>query len=51
MEDEEFVPLTDEEMAAYKSEVWEAWARDEISEAEAASLILYEAYINGSYEA
>lgn len=45
-----FVPLTQEEMEEYKSEVWQAWAIGEIDEAEAANMILYEGYINGFIE-
>lgn len=47
VDEEEFVPLTDEEMEAYKSEVWNSYAIGEISEAEAANMILYEAHLNG----
>ena len=49
--EEEFIPLTDEEMAAYKSEVWQSYAIGEISEAEAANLIIHEAWLNGEFEA
>jgi len=48
--DDDFIPLTAEEMAAYKAEVWHSWAIEEISEAEAANMILHEAYINGLIE-
>jgi hypothetical protein len=51
VEEEEFIPLSDEEMAAYKSEVWQSWATGEISEAEAANMILHEAWLNGLIEA
>lgn len=49
--DEVFVPLTEEEMQEYKDEVWQSRAIGEISEAEAANLILHEAWLNGSIEA
>ncbi len=47
MDEEEFVPLTESEMEDFKNEVWHAYAIGELSEAEAANLILYEAYLNG----
>lgn len=50
-EDKSFVPLTDEEMEAFKDEVWQAYAIGEVSEAEAANMILHEAWINGAIEA
>lgn len=46
-EEEEFVPLSEKEMEDFKDEVWHGYAIGELSEAEAANLILYEAYING----
>lgn len=49
-EEEVFVPLTESEMEDFKSEVWHNYAIGELSEAEAANLILYEAYINGLIE-
>jgi hypothetical protein len=51
MDEEEFIPLTDEEMEAFKSETWQSYAIGEINEAEAANMILHEAYLNGFYEA
>ena len=50
-EDEDFIPLSAEEMEAFKDEVWQSWAIEEISEAEAANMILHEAYLNGWIEA
>jgi hypothetical protein len=50
MDEEAFVPLTESEMEDFKSEVWHSYAIGELSEAEAANLILYEAYINGLIE-
>ena len=49
--DEDFVPLTAEEMEAFKSETWQAYAIGEIDEAEAANMILHEGWINGLVEA
>lgn len=48
--EEEFTPLTEEEMADFKSEVWHSWAIGEINEAEAANMILHEAWINGEID-
>ena len=50
-EDEVFTPLTEDEMGAFKDEVWQAWAIGEITEAEAASMIVHEGWINGYIEA
>jgi hypothetical protein len=49
-EDENFVPLTEQEMEDFKSEVWYGFAIGEHTEAEAANMILYEAHINGLIE-
>lgn len=51
VDEDEFTPLTEEEMAAFKDEVWQSWATGEISEAEAANMILHEAWLNGLIEA
>ena len=51
MDEDEFTPLTEEEMAAFKDEVWQAYSIGEISEAEAANMILHEAWLNGLIEA
>ena len=49
-EKEVFIPLTESEMEDFKNEVWHGYAIGELSEAEAANLILYEAYLNGLIE-
>lgn len=49
-EEEEFTPLTEAEMNDYKSEVWHGYAIGDISEAEAANMILYEAWLNGQIQ-
>ena len=49
-EEEDFTPLTSNEMEDFKSEVWHDYAIGALSEAEAANMILYEAYINGLIE-
>lgn len=49
--DETFEPLTDEEIAAFTSLVWDSWAIGEITEAEAANMLLHEAWVNGQFEA
>lgn len=50
-EEEVFTPLTDEEMQAFKDEVWQSWAIGEIDEAQAANMILHEGWLNGFVEA
>jgi hypothetical protein len=50
MDEEAFVPLTESEMEDFKNEVWHSYAIGELSEAEVANLILYEAYLNGLIE-
>lgn len=46
-EEEAFVPLTEQEMEDFKNEVWNSYAIGELSAAEAANMILYEAHLNG----
>lgn len=50
-EKDEFVPLTEDEMEAFKDEVWQSYAIGEITAAEAASMIVHEGWINGLIEA
>lgn len=47
MDEDEFIPLTESEMEDFKNEVWHGYAIGELSEADAANMILYEAHING----
>jgi len=48
---DDFTPLTEEEMEDFRDEIWHSFAIGELSEAEAASMIMREAWLNGIIEA
>lgn len=50
-EDASFVPLTDEELSDFADLVALSLEDGEINQAEAANMLLHEAWINGQFEA
>lgn len=50
-EDASFIPLSAEEMSEFAAMVWASCANGEINQAQAANMLLHEAWVNGQIEA